>query len=166
MLQVARLYGAQVIAVDIDDAKLERTRPYGADEVVNLEGLGAAQAADHVRAVTRGEGADVVIDLVGTPDTLRWGFGLLNKGGRLINLTTFPGVELGLWPGGLVVKELAVLGSRYHSKAEYLQAIELVRAGKVQPVVSETVPLAGVQAVHERLLAARFFGRGAVVPAA
>ena len=41
MLQVAKLHGAELIAVDLDDAKLERTREYGADHLVNLEGLGA-----------------------------------------------------------------------------------------------------------------------------
>ena len=45
-----------------------------------------------------------------------------------------------------------------------MQAIDLVLQGKVRPVVSRTVPLEGVQAIHDELLAARFFGRGATVP--
>jgi D-arabinose 1-dehydrogenase-like Zn-dependent alcohol dehydrogenase len=164
MLQVARLYGAELIAVDIDDAKLERTREYGADHLVNFEGLGAENAAEAVMQATGGEGVDVVIDMVNSADTLRWGYELLGKGGRLVNLGTHPGVELSVWHGSLVQKEVSVTGSRYHSKAEYMQAIELVRKGRVRPVVSRTTGLDGVQAMHDELLAARFFGRGAVVP--
>jgi D-arabinose 1-dehydrogenase-like Zn-dependent alcohol dehydrogenase len=164
MLQVARLYGAEVIAVDIDDAKLERTREYGAEHLVNFEGLGAQTAAEAVKQATAGEGADVVIDMVNSAETLRWGYELLAKGGRLVNLGTHPGVELALWPGSLVQKEATVTGSRYHSKAEYLQAIELVRTARIRPVVSRTTPLDGVQAMHDELLAARFFGRGATIP--
>jgi propanol-preferring alcohol dehydrogenase len=164
MLQVAKLHGAELIAVDLDDAKLERTREYGADHLVNLEGLGADAATEVVRQATAGQGVDVVIDMVNSSDTLRWGYDLLGKGGRLVNLGTRPGVELSLWPATLVQKEVTVSGSRYHSKAEYMQAIDLVRQGKVRPVVSRTVPLEGVQAMHEELLAARFFGRGATVP--
>jgi D-arabinose 1-dehydrogenase-like Zn-dependent alcohol dehydrogenase len=166
MLQVARLYGAELIAVDLDDAKLERTREYGAEHVVNFEGLGAEAATQVVRQATGGQGVDVVIDMVNSTDTLRWGYDLLGKGGRLINLGTRPGIEFTLWPGSLVQKEVTVTGSRYHSKAEYMQAIELVRRGRVRPVVSRTTPLEGVQAIHEELMAARFFGRGATVPEA
>ncbi len=164
MVQMARLYGAEVIAVDLDDAKLERTRPYGANHLVNFEGLGAVGAAEIVREATANQGVDVVVDMVNSAETLKWGFALLSKGGRLVNIGTRQGLELNLWPGALVQRELTVSGSRYHSKAEYLQAIELVRQGKIQPVVSETVPLSGVQAMHEELLAARFFGRGATIP--
>ena len=164
MIQMAKLFGAEIVAVDIDDAKLERTREYGADHLVNFEGLGAVAATERVRQVTAGRGVDVVIDMVNSAETLRWGYDLLAKGGRLVNLGTYPGIELRLWPGGLVSKEVTVMGSRYHSKGEYLQAIELVRLGKIRPVVSRTTPLSGVEAMHEELRTARFFGRGAVLP--
>lgn len=164
MVQVAKLFGAEIVAVDIDDAKLERTREYGADHLVNFEGLGAESASEVVRQATAGQGVDVVIDMANSAETLRWGYELLGKGGRLVNLGTYPGVELALWHGSLVQKEATVTGSRYHSKAEYLQAIELVRQGKIRPVVSRTTGFDGVQAMHDELLAARFFGRGALVP--
>ena len=164
MIQVARLHGAETIAVDIDDAKLERVKPYGADHVLNLERLGAAAASEFVRHVTDGDGADAVIDTVGSADTLKWGYELLAKGGTLVNIATHPGVELSLWPATLVFKELTVTGSRYHSRAEYERAIELVRQGRITPVVSEVGPLESVEAMHDKLRAATFFGRGAAVP--
>ena len=164
MVQVAKLFGVEVIAVDLDDAKLEQTRAYGSDHLVNFESLGAEGAGELVRQVTAGRGVDTVVETVGTPETLRWAYGLLGKGGTLINTTTHPGIELALWPGSLVQHELTVMGSRYLSKAEYLRAIELVRQGKVRPVVSRTTPLSGVEAMHAELRAARFFGRGATLP--
>ena len=164
MLQVARVFGAEAIAVDIDDAKLERTRPYGASHVINFEGLGAEGAAERVREITAGRGVDVVVDMVNSSETLNWGVQMLGKGGRLVNIGTAPGVAVTAAASALVAREISILGSRYHSKAEFLTAIELVRQGRVQPVVSRTTGLSGVQAMHDELVAARFFGRGAVVP--
>jgi len=164
MVQVAKLFGAEVVAVDLDDAKLERTLEYGSDHLVNFEGLGAEHAAEVVQQATAGQGVDVVIDMVNSAEPLRWGYELLGKGGRVVNLGTHTGVEFTLWPGSLVQKEIVVMGSRYHSKAEYMQAIELVRQGKIRPVVSRVTGLDGVQQMHEELLAARFFGRGATIP--
>lgn len=164
MVQVARLHGAEVIAVDLDDAKLERVRSYGAEHVVNFEGLGAQAATERVAAITRGQGVDAVIDTVGSGETLRWGYEQLGKGGTLVSIATHPGVEFSLWPGTLVFKEVAVVGSRYHSRSEFERAIEMVRQGRIEPVVSEVGPLDEVEGMHTRLRSATFFGRGAVVP--
>jgi D-arabinose 1-dehydrogenase-like Zn-dependent alcohol dehydrogenase len=164
MVQVAKLFGVELIAVDLDDAKLEQTRAYGADHLVNFEALGAEGAAELVQQVTGGRGVDTVVETVGTPETIRWAYNQLGKGGTLVNITTHPGVELPIWPGSLVQRELSVIGSRYLSKAEYLRAIDLVRQGKVRPVVSRTVPLSGVEAIHADLRGARFFGRGVTKP--
>jgi propanol-preferring alcohol dehydrogenase len=166
MVQVARLHGAEVIAVDLDDAKLERVKQYGADHVVNIEGLGAEAAREKVMAITGGYGPDAVIDTVGSRETLRWGFEVLGKAGVLVSIATHPGVEMSVAPGTLVFKEVSVVGSRYHSKAEYERAIELVRVGRITPVISEIGPLEAVEEMHRKLRAATFFGRGAVVPSA
>ncbi|MCC7105667.1 MAG: hypothetical protein IT307_11025, partial [Chloroflexi bacterium] len=46
---------------------------------------------------------------------------------------------------------------------EELAAIELVRTGKIQPVVSETCALEDVEKMFDKLRSATFFGRGAIV---
>ncbi|MDT4956253.1 MAG: S-(hydroxymethyl)mycothiol dehydrogenase, partial [Pseudonocardiales bacterium] len=63
----ARLAGAvRIIAVDIDERKLAKARELGATDTVNS---GATDAVVAVRGLTGGNGADVVIDAVGRPET-------------------------------------------------------------------------------------------------
>ncbi len=67
-----RLAGATtIVAIDIDDRKLEAAREFGATEVVNSTSTDAVEA---IRAATGGFGADVVIDAVGSPETYRQAF--------------------------------------------------------------------------------------------
>jgi D-arabinose 1-dehydrogenase-like Zn-dependent alcohol dehydrogenase len=162
MVQMARLFGGVVIAVDVDDARLNRLREYGADQLVNFTGLDPeADAA----ASGLGRGADVAIDLVGTPETLGWCYRVLDRGGTLVSLTTHRGLtELPIAPASLVAKETTVMGSRYVARWELLRAIELVAAGRIRPVVSETCDLAGAEALFDKLRAQQLFGRGAVIP--
>jgi len=159
MVQMARLFGGRVVAVDAGDAKLEHCRRLGAETALDINAPGAH---DRARAALDGE-ATVAIDLVGSGETLAWAFGLLGPGGRMVMLTTFEGAGLDVVSRQMVMGELTLLGSRYCSRAEVLAAARLVREGRMTPVVSETRPLAGVGALHEMLRAGTLLGRGAIV---
>ncbi|HEV2440682.1 MAG TPA: alcohol dehydrogenase catalytic domain-containing protein [bacterium] len=158
MVQMARLFGGRVVAVDRDDAKLEHCRRLGADAAVNIT---AADAHDRARTALDG-GATVAIDLVGSRETLAWAFGLLGPGARMVMLTTFEGAGLDVVARQMVMGELTLLGSRYCSRAEVLAAARLVREGAITPVISQVVPLADVDDLHGLLRAGSLLGRGAV----
>jgi len=91
---------------------------------------------------------------------------VLDRRGRLVVLTTFPGVTVPVSPRQMVLTELTIVGSRYASRWEVAQAARLVAEGKITPVVSEVVPLAEVGRLHDQLRHGALVGRGAVVPAA
>ena len=158
MVQMGRLFGAHVVAVDVDEAKLARCRELGAAHAVHVR---APDAAAQARAALDG-GATVAVDLVGSDQTLGWTFDLLGRGGRMITLTTFEDTGLRVAPRRMVFDELQVLGSRYCSRAEVLAATRLVRDGRIVPVVSRTVPLAQVEELHAMLRKGTLLGRGAV----
>ena len=160
LVQMVRIFGGEVIAVDIDDTKLARVGEYGASSLVNFRDPSSRAA---VLAATDGVGPDVVVDLVGRPETLEWGLAMLGRGGRLVLLTTFREIGITFTPRHLVLEEVTVTGSRYASKFELLAAINLVRDGKIRPVVSEVVPFERVEELHEQLRRAEFFARGAAV---
>ncbi len=61
----------QVIAVDLDERKLEWAREFGATHTVNA---GSGDVVEQLRALTGGFGPDVVIDAVGRPETFRQAF--------------------------------------------------------------------------------------------
>jgi D-arabinose 1-dehydrogenase-like Zn-dependent alcohol dehydrogenase len=79
-----------------------------------------------------------------------------------VTLTTFADVGFHVAPRRLVLDELEVVGSRYCGRAELLAAAELVREGRIRPVVSQAVPLKDVETLHAMLRDGRLFGRGAV----
>ncbi len=74
---------SHIVAIDIDDARLERARELGADMTIN-NGSGAALAA--VMQLTGGLGADVAIEAVGVPETFELCTELVRPGGRVANV--------------------------------------------------------------------------------
>ncbi|MBT2399469.1 S-(hydroxymethyl)mycothiol dehydrogenase [Streptomyces sp. ISL-100] len=80
----AALAGARrVIAVDIDDAKLDGATRFGATHTVNSRGTDAVEA---VRELTGGFGVDVAIDAVGRPETYRQAFYMRDHAGVLVQV--------------------------------------------------------------------------------
>jgi S-(hydroxymethyl)mycothiol dehydrogenase len=62
---------AKIIAIDLDDRKLEIARNLGATHTINA---GAGDVVEAIQALTDGHGADVVIDAVGRPETWKQAF--------------------------------------------------------------------------------------------
>lgn len=89
----AQLAGATtIIAVDIDEAKLEQAKRFGATHAVNSR---EQDPVDAIRALTGGFGADVVIDAVGRPETYRQAFYARDLAGRVV-LVGVPTPEMSL----------------------------------------------------------------------
>lgn len=87
----SQLAGATtIIAVDIDDAKLEQAKQFGATHTVNSRNEDAVKA---IRALTGGFGTDVVIDAVGRPETYLQAFHARDLAGRVV-LVGVPSPEM------------------------------------------------------------------------
>jgi propanol-preferring alcohol dehydrogenase len=158
-LMMAKWARARVIAVDIAPNKLDACRKAGADEVVD------ASRGDVVQALldlTGGEGVDVAIDYVSSTSTLEAGVKALARRGRLVILGgaaqrfEVPSREL-------LLKEQDVLGSRYVTRSEILETLDLVARGEVWPLVTEIRPLEEAEALHARLEQGKVTGRAALL---
>jgi alcohol dehydrogenase len=80
----ARLFTpAHIVAIDLDDARLERARELGADLAINN---GSGLAVPAVMQLTDGLGADVAIEAVGAPETFELCTELVRAGGRVANV--------------------------------------------------------------------------------
>jgi D-arabinose 1-dehydrogenase-like Zn-dependent alcohol dehydrogenase len=158
MIQMATLFGARVIAIDRGADKLDATREAGAVAAFDFE---APRLADVVRSVGP-DGISVAVDLVGSHETLGFCLERLGPRGRLVVLTTFPGVVAEVAPRRLVHGEISVLGSRYASRLEVSWAADLVATKRIRPVVSEVATLADVERLHEKLRHGTLLGRGAI----
>jgi len=78
----ARLAGARtIIAVDVDDRKLEWARQFGATHVVNSRETDPVEA---IRELTEGNGADVVVEAIGRPETYKQAFYARDLAGTVV----------------------------------------------------------------------------------
>src|SRR5580692_6358946 len=78
-VRLAKLRGAQVIAIGRRRSKLEHTLTLGADRVIATDEV--CEPVEAVREMTGGRGADVVIEAVGRPETWNWSVEMLRRGG-------------------------------------------------------------------------------------
>jgi S-(hydroxymethyl)mycothiol dehydrogenase len=70
-----RLVGAaKIIAIDVDERKLETARGFGATHTIHSKGMGVDEVAEAIRALTDGNGADLVVEAVGRPETYKQAF--------------------------------------------------------------------------------------------
>jgi S-(hydroxymethyl)mycothiol dehydrogenase len=78
----ARLAGARkIIAVDVDDRKLDWARQFGATDTVNSS---SGDPVEEIRSLTEGNGADVVIEAVGRPETYKQAFYARDLAGTVV----------------------------------------------------------------------------------
>ena len=83
-MMTAGLYGAsRIIAIDLDDNRVEHARDFGATDAVNS---GAVDWKDRVLAMTDGLGVDVAIEAVGIPATFDTCIKLVRPGGSIANV--------------------------------------------------------------------------------
>ena len=160
MLMIARWARARkVIAVDVMASKLETCTKSGADATIDAT---EGEVAERLLDLTEGRGIDVAIDFVCSTDTLEAGFAALGRGGRLVTLGGH-GAPFKVQPAALLRKELEVLGSRYATRQEVLDSLDLVARGDVWPLVTEKVPLEQAESIHQRLERGLITGRAALV---
>jgi len=157
-LMMAKWARARVIAVDIAAEKFDACRKAGADEVINPHNADAAAA---LLDLTHGDGVDVVIDYVSSTATLEAGAKALGRRGRLVTLGG-SGQPFQASSADMLNKEQDLLGSRYVTRSEVLESLDLVARGEVFPLVSVVRPLEEAEAVHELVERGEVIGRAAL----
>ncbi len=149
VVQFAAVAGAQVVAIDLNEAKLDVARQLGATETLN-----PSRTEDVGKEVRRiwGDGVDVAIEAVGSPATIALSFATLRRGGRLCLLgyssapATFPAHRV-------MFLEYAIVGSLGCRPGDYPRVVELVREGRVKldPVITGRVSLDEIETAADRL---------------
>lgn len=153
-LQYAKIVGATVIAVDVDDAKLEMARELGADHVIN------ARSEDPVAAIEALGGADVAVVLAVIPAVFEQAFASLRRGGRLVCVGLPPESEgpmaLPIFP--TVLKGISVIGSIVGTRQDLREVFALHAQGRTK-VIAESRKLDDVNASIEDVLEGRAAAR-------
>jgi S-(hydroxymethyl)mycothiol dehydrogenase len=151
----ARLAGAsKIIAVDVDERKLEWARGLGATDPVNAR---EADVVEAVRELTGGFGADVVIEAVGRPETYTQAFYARDLAGTVV-LVGVPTPEMRLeLPLLDVFGRGGALKSSWYGDClpsrDFPLLIDLYLQGRLDldAFVSETIGIGDVEAAFEKM---------------
>ena len=145
----ARLAGAHtIIAVDVDPRKLEWARQFGATHVINSR---EADPVAEIQALTGGNGADVVIEAVGRPDTYRQAFYARDLAGVLVQVgVPTPDMQIELPLLDLFGRGGALKSSWYGDclpERDFPMLTTLYLQGRLplEKFVSETITLDGIE---------------------
>lgn len=160
LIQLAKLAGAEVIAVSRTPAKLEKAKALGAAHVINAT---EGKVAERVREITHGAGADVIYELVATKETMAACTEAIAKRGRLVFIG-YSEDSYTVHPIQLVITEASVMGSVGNTLDELVRAVDLVARGKVQTVVDRVLPLGEFQKGIDALSRGELIGRVVLKP--
>lgn len=159
-VQIAKLWGARVIATAGTDWKLERARALGADEAINHR---SNEVAVEVKRLTNEKGVDVVIDHVGMatwPTSLK----SLARGGRMVSCGATTGNVSQVEIRPFYMKQLSLLGSYVGSKAELIEVLKFFERGKLRPVIDRVMPLHQAREAQLRMEKSEHFGKIVLKP--
>jgi D-arabinose 1-dehydrogenase-like Zn-dependent alcohol dehydrogenase len=162
-VQLARLAGARVLAQTGSPGKVAALREAGAHEV--LVQPHAEDFSGAVKALTGGEGVDVVIDNVGTPlfqPTRR----SLAKAGRWVLVGQLTGDFVPFNPAQLFLRGISLLSATSTTRAELRQVLALLARGAIRAVLDQALPLQEAARAHLLVESGRALGRVTLRPAA
>jgi NADPH:quinone reductase-like Zn-dependent oxidoreductase len=154
-IQIAKFFGARVIATAGSDEKLAKAKELGADHLINHK---TQKIREEVRRITNKRGVDVVFEHVGIAT---WDDSLasLAASGRLVTCGATTGYDAKLDLRYLFSRQLSLLGSYMGTKSELHSVMRLVANGRLKPVVDRVFPLAEAAAAHAYLESSSQFGK-------
>jgi len=160
-VQLAARAGARVIALTRSKSKSEHLTHAGAAEVVVIPPDGDFSGA--VRALTDGDGVDVVIDTVGSR-VFAAAFDSLALHGRYALVGQLYNEEVKINPARIFFKRAVLAGVGSVSRAQLEDVIRLVGNGHLRPIVDRVMPLAEIAEAHRIVEKSAVFGRVVIKP--
>lgn len=154
-IQIAKFFGARVIATAGSDGKLEKARALGAEETINHS---EQNILNEVKRLTGRRGVDIVFEHVGTA-TWEHSMASLAPGGRLVTCGATTGHDVKIDLRFVFTRQLSVLGSYMGTKAELGTVLKLVGQGRLKPVVDQVLPLSECANAHRFLEGREQFGK-------
>ena len=154
-VQVVKFGGARVIVVGSNENKLKLVESLGADNLIDR-----SKVEDWPKAVylaTGKRGVDVVVDNVGTSFNLSmW---TLRKGGRLLTVGSTAGPKFEIDNRYIFARYLTIIVSTMSHKKDFKTVMDLVVAGRLNPVLDRTLVLREAGFAQEQLWKGEQFGK-------
>jgi len=148
-VQIAKCFGAQVIAVDITDDKLEFARRVGADITMN------ATNEDVVKQIRKMGGAHVAVVTSASKKAYDTAFYAVRSGGTLMAVG-MPAEDLSF--PAIMMREMRIMSSATGTREDVREVLELAASGRVKCQV-EARKLEQINEVFDEMRAAKITGR-------
>jgi putative PIG3 family NAD(P)H quinone oxidoreductase len=168
-IQLAKAFGAKVIATAGSAEKCKACLDLGADRAVNYRSEDFVAAA---KEATGGKGVDVILDMVAGDYTER-NIAAAAEEGRIVQIAVLGGAEVKINISRVMMKRLTITGSTLRprtreAKAGFARALEakvwpLLASGQVKVVMDSTFPLAKAADAHRRLESSQHVGKVVLV---
>lgn len=156
-MQIAQLVGARVIGSAGSDWKLERAAAMGI-EPGNLINYSTHGLYDEVMRITGKRGVDVVFEHIGGD-----GFGdavrSVTRNGRLVTCGGTAGYDVSMNIAHVFHKQVSIIGSNSATRWEFERITELLRDGRLDPVLDRVLPLHKAAEAHAYLEQRSGFGK-------
>ncbi len=155
-LQIAKMFGAKVLAITSSDAKAERLQALGAAAVVNYRSY--PDWDKQILALTDGQGVDKTIDIAGEKTIVQSAAATRNGGSiSLVGFTS--GFGGGLPPINILAKSLHVAGTSIGSRAHFEALLRAMALHEVHPVLDQVFPFAEYEAAYQHLKSGDHIGK-------
>jgi len=154
-IQIAKLCGCRVIAAASTKEKLDLCASLGADELIPYADVNWVKEA---RRLTGKQGADVTIDYVGKT-TWQGSLRATKAGGRVLTCGATTGHDPVEDLRHVFFRQLSIVGSTMGSAADLAAALKLAGQGKLEPVLSEVLPLAEAARAHRLIEERKVLGK-------
>ena len=164
-IQLAKAFGAHVIATAGSDDKCAACLKLGATHAVNYT---SADFAEVVKAATGGRGVDVILDMVGG-DYVERNIRSCADDGRIVNIAYQKGSKVSLDLIRVMLKRLTLTGSTLRIRTGAVKAriareveaklVPLVTSGQVHVVMDQTFPLEHAADAHRRIESGNHIGK-------
>jgi len=160
-IQLAKaVTGAKIIAMDLDDQKLDVAKKNGADITINSKKEDPVQA---IMELTDKLGADAVIDFVNASKTVETDIQFLRRRARLVLVGLFGG-ELKLSLVSMPTRAYRLIGSYTGTLNDMVELVSLAGRGVIKPIVSNRFKLDQATEALTMLKDGKIIGRGVINP--
>ena len=159
MLKMLKLNNISSLGIDTKTEKFDICNQNGAEFSVSpMEN----DLNNKIDEFTEGNDLDVVIDFVSSKASLELGASILGKGGRLVTLGG-SGKQFLANSADMLVKELELIGSRYCTKQELKDSLDLYARGLIKPLVSHKTDFNGAEDLHHKIETGDVTGRAGIL---
>ena len=159
MLKMLKLNNISNIGIDTKTEKFNTCNENGAEFSISpLQN----DLKNKINDYTKGNYLDVVIDFVSSKSSLELGCSILGKGGRLVTLGG-SGEQFLANSSDMLVKELELIGSRYCTKQELKESLDLFARGLINPLVSYKTDFNGAEDLHKKIEIGDVTGRAGIL---